>query len=151
VLLRVAGSELRRRSGHLRIAGPELDDLAYQAAADALLAITRKLSQFDAESRFTTWADKVVILEVSAKVGQHFWRTPGVPLDAEDWERAAGQIRGWRSLAEDGVDSAYESEKISVRAGSLGRCVARPPWRRGGHGIGRAGAPTRRVGRPGPG
>jgi len=42
MLLRIAHSELRRRSGQLRITGPELDDLAYQAAADALLAIMAK-------------------------------------------------------------------------------------------------------------
>jgi RNA polymerase sigma-70 factor (ECF subfamily) len=107
VLLRVAGSELRRRSGHLRIAGPELDDLAYQAAADALLAITRKLSQFRAESRFTTWAYKFVILEVSAKVGRHFWRRPGVPLDAEDWERLPDRL---------GVDPARAAESRDLLA-----------------------------------
>jgi hypothetical protein len=32
------------------IADPELEDLAYQAAADALMAITAKLSQFRGES-----------------------------------------------------------------------------------------------------
>ena len=42
----------------------ELDDLAYQAAADALLAIVGKLGQFRGESRFTTWAYKFVIFEV---------------------------------------------------------------------------------------
>jgi RNA polymerase sigma-70 factor, ECF subfamily len=26
-------------------------------------------------------------LGVSAKIGRHFWRHPGVPLDTEDWER----------------------------------------------------------------
>jgi RNA polymerase sigma-70 factor (ECF subfamily) len=107
VLLRVARSELRRRSGHLGIAGPELDDLAYQAAADALLAITRKLDQFRAESRFTTWAYKFVILEVSAKVGRHFWRTPGAVLDAEDWERLPDRL---------GVDPARAAESRDLLA-----------------------------------
>jgi RNA polymerase sigma-70 factor, ECF subfamily len=54
--------------------GPELDDLAYQAAGDALVAITGKIGQFRGESRFTTWAYKFVIFEVSAKIGRHFWR-----------------------------------------------------------------------------
>src|ERR1700757_1666509 len=70
----------------LRLTGPELDDLAYQAAADALIAITAKLGQFRGESRFTTWAYKFVIFEVSAKLGRHFWRHPSVPFDAEDWD-----------------------------------------------------------------
>jgi RNA polymerase sigma-70 factor (ECF subfamily) len=88
MLLRIATTELRRRRGIAhRIDGPELDDLAHQAAADALLAITGKLGQFRGESRFTTWAYKFVIFEVSAKLGRHFWRTPGVRLDAPEWER----------------------------------------------------------------
>ena len=51
------------------------------------MAITGKLGQFRGESRFTTWACKFAIFEVSAKIGRHFWRHPAVPLDAEDWDR----------------------------------------------------------------
>jgi RNA polymerase sigma-70 factor (ECF subfamily) len=87
LLLRVARSEARRRGPQLRIAGPELDDLVNQATSDALLAIARKVGQFRGDSRFTTWASKFVILELSAKVGRHFWRKQGVALDTEDWER----------------------------------------------------------------
>jgi RNA polymerase sigma-70 factor (ECF subfamily) len=101
MLVRIARGEVRRRGPRLRITGPELDDLAYQAAADALLAITTKLGQFRGESRFTTWAYKFVIFDVSAKVGRHFWRNPGVPLDAEDWERLPERF---------GFDPAHEAE-----------------------------------------
>ncbi len=101
MLLRIAQGEVRRRGPRLRITGPELDDLAYQAAADALLAITGKLGQFRGESRFTTWAYKFVIFDVSAKIGRHFWRNPGVPLDAEDWERLPDRF---------GFDPAHEAE-----------------------------------------
>jgi RNA polymerase sigma-70 factor, ECF subfamily len=87
MLVRIARAEVWRRGPGLRLAGPELDDLAYQAAADALIAITGKLGQFHGESRFTTWAYRFVVLEVSAKIGRHFWRHPGVRLDAEDWDR----------------------------------------------------------------
>lgn len=87
-LLRIARAELRRRSGRHPVTGPELDDLAHQAAADALLAITAKLGQFRGESRFTTWAYKFVVLEVSAKLGRHVWqRHPTVALDEEGWDR----------------------------------------------------------------
>ena len=58
MLVRIAHGEAARRGPRLRIAGPELDDLAYQAAADALVAITGKIGQFRGESRFTTWACK---------------------------------------------------------------------------------------------
>src|SRR6201981_771864 len=100
-LLRIAQTEPRRRGPRLRITGPELEDLAYQAAADALLAITAKLGQFRGESRFTTWAYKFVILEVSAKIGRHFWRHPAVPWDAEDWDRLPARF---------GFDPAHQAE-----------------------------------------
>jgi RNA polymerase sigma-70 factor (ECF subfamily) len=87
LLLRVARGEVRRRGPRAGIDGPELDDLAHQAAADALLAIRRKLPGFRGESRFTTWAYKFVVFEVSTKLGRHFWRAPRARLDAEDWSR----------------------------------------------------------------
>jgi RNA polymerase sigma-70 factor, ECF subfamily len=86
-LLRIAGAELQRRSFSARIGGAELDDLAHQAASDALLAIDAKLDSFRGESRFSTWAYKFVVFEVSNKVGRHFWRHPQASMDAEDWER----------------------------------------------------------------
>ena len=101
LLVRFALSEVRRRGQHLRIVGPELDDLAYQAAADALLAITRKSGEFRGESRFTTWAYKFVVFNVSAKIGRHFWRNPSVPLEAEDWDRLPDRF---------GFDPAQEAE-----------------------------------------
>jgi RNA polymerase sigma-70 factor, ECF subfamily len=55
MLVRIVRGEVGRRAPRLRLTGPELDDLAYQAAADALIAITGKLGQFRGESRFTTW------------------------------------------------------------------------------------------------
>jgi RNA polymerase sigma-70 factor, ECF subfamily len=92
MLLRIAQTETRRRGLRLQITESELDDLADRAAADAVLAVTAKLSQFRGESRFTTWAYRFVILEVSAKIGRHFWRRPDVPLDAEDWDRLPGRF-----------------------------------------------------------
>jgi RNA polymerase sigma-70 factor, ECF subfamily len=88
LLVRVAAGELHRREVSSGIAGPELDDLAHQAAADAMLAIIAKLDSFRGESRFTTWAYRFVVLEVSAKLGRHYWRRhPADSLDAEDWDR----------------------------------------------------------------
>jgi RNA polymerase sigma-70 factor, ECF subfamily len=86
LLLRVAQSELRRREGRHPVTGPELDDLAYQAAGDALMAITAKLGQFRGESRFTTWAYRFAVLEVSAKLGRHLWQRPAT-LEAGQWDR----------------------------------------------------------------
>ncbi len=102
LLLRIARAELQRRSGQFRISGPELDDLAYQAAADALLAVDLKIGQFRGESKFTTWAYKFVIFEVSAKIGRHFWAYPAVPMDTEDWDRLPDRF---------GSDPAREAER----------------------------------------
>ncbi|SRR5712691_6392350 len=113
LLLRIAKSELRRRSSQHQIAGPELDDLAFQSAADALLAIVGKIGQFRGESRFTTWAYKFVIFEVSAKLGRHFWRKPSVPFDTEDWDRLPARF---------GLDPARELEWRDL-AGALRRAV----------------------------
>ena len=107
MLLRIARSEVRRRSHHIQISGPELDDVAHQAAADAMVAIMAKVRQFRGESRFTTWAYKFVIFEVSTKIGRHFSRNPTVPMDAEDWSRLpdrfgldpANELE-WRNLVE---------------------------------------------------
>jgi RNA polymerase sigma-70 factor, ECF subfamily len=104
LLLRAARSEVGRRSAFIRLTGVELDDLAHQAAADAMLAVLDKLAVFRGESRFTTWAYKFVMLEVSAKIGRHFWtRKPTLPLDESDWERiparfGAEDTAEWREL-----------------------------------------------------
>jgi RNA polymerase sigma-70 factor (ECF subfamily) len=87
LLLRVTRFEVRRRRGQLPIAGPELDDLAHQAAADAVIGVVAKVAQFRGESRFSTWACKFAIFEVSTKIGRHFWQKPAAPMDAEDWDR----------------------------------------------------------------
>jgi RNA polymerase sigma-70 factor (ECF subfamily) len=86
-LVRIALTEVRRRSVSTPVTGPELDDLAHQAAGDAMVAILAKLADFRGDSRFITWAYRFVILEVSAKLGRHYWRNPPVTLDAAEWER----------------------------------------------------------------
>ena len=100
-LLRIAHGEVRRRNATLRVYGPELDDLAHQATADALVSIRRRLPEFRGESRFTTWAYKFVVFEVSAKLGRHFWHAPDATLDAGDWDRLPDRF---------GLDPERESE-----------------------------------------
>jgi RNA polymerase sigma-70 factor (ECF subfamily) len=87
MLLRVAIREAYRRGPMFRIGGPELNDVAYQAADDAMIALLGKLDSFRGESRFSTWAYRFVVLEVANKLGRHFWLSPSVYLDAEEWER----------------------------------------------------------------
>ena len=57
-----------------------------------MVAITAKLDQFRHESRFTTWAYRFVILEVSNKLGRHFWNARDVSIEREDWDRLAGSF-----------------------------------------------------------
>ena len=108
LLIRAAVRELRRREPASGIGGPELDDLAHQAAADAMLAILAKLDTFRGESRFTTWAYRFVVLEVSSKLGRHFWRQhPAASLDVEDWDRLPDRF---------GVDPGDHAERAEMIA-----------------------------------
>ena len=87
LLLRVARHETNRRSPSLSVSGQELEDVAHQAADDALMTIRAKVHDFRGESRFTTWAYRFVVYEVSTKMGRHFWRHRPTPLDQANWER----------------------------------------------------------------
>ena len=135
LLLRIARKEAARRGPRLAITGPELDDVAHQAAADALLAVTAKIGQFRGESRFTTWAYKFVIFEMSAKIGRHFWRHPVVPLDAEDWDRLPARLASTpRSRPSGGIclprcarPSTPSSHRGSVRCSSRS-CSTMSRW-----------------------
>lgn len=92
LLLRVARGEVRRRSGSLPFAGPELDDIAHQAAADAVIGVLRRLHEFRGESRFTTWAYTFAIFEVSTKIGRHYWQRRTLSLDATGWDRLPDRL-----------------------------------------------------------
>jgi RNA polymerase sigma-70 factor, ECF subfamily len=91
-LLRIAHGEVNRRRGQLEFGGPELEDIAEQAASDATVAVLGKLGEFRGEARFTTWATKFAIVEVSSKVGRHVWRKGGVHLDPDAWERMPDRL-----------------------------------------------------------
>jgi RNA polymerase sigma-70 factor, ECF subfamily len=86
LLLRGARFELDRRRHTLdHVPFGELDDLATQAANDALVAILGKLDSFRGASRFTTWAYKFVLLEAGVKARRRAWHGHEVTLDDQDW------------------------------------------------------------------
>lgn len=87
VLLKVARHEVARRASFLQLHGPELEDVAQQATDDALMAIRAKVSGFRGESRFTTWAFRFVMFEVSTKMGRHFWRERRATWDDATWKQ----------------------------------------------------------------
>ena len=99
VFVRVAVYELSRRRGQLgAISGPEFDDVAHQAADDALVNVLAKLGDFRGLSRFTTWAYKFVVFEVSGKVARHAWR-PAAAQPSRARVRARAGLTGiptWR-------------------------------------------------------
>jgi RNA polymerase sigma-70 factor (ECF subfamily) len=86
MLLRGARYELNRRRQTLsHVAYGELDDLATQAADDALVAILAKLDSFRGASRFTTWAYKFVLLEAGVRARRRAWHGREVALDEDGW------------------------------------------------------------------
>ena len=90
LLLRAARFEIvRRRTALAQIRGEALDDLAMEAADDALMAVLAKLGQYRGQSRFTTWAYKFALLEASVKVRRRAWADREVPLEPAAWERVA--------------------------------------------------------------
>lgn len=87
VLRRAALHELHRRRVQLPgLAGPEFDDVAQQCADDALVSILARIGDFKGLSRFTTWAYKFAIFEVSSKLARHAWQRH--PPSREDLEPA---------------------------------------------------------------
>jgi RNA polymerase sigma-70 factor, ECF subfamily len=92
LLVCAARREVHRRGTGMRVTGPELDDVVFQAADDALVSVLAKLHQFRGESRFTTWAYKFVMFEVSTKLARHFWRRPDLPSAPLDWGHLADRF-----------------------------------------------------------
>jgi RNA polymerase sigma-70 factor, ECF subfamily len=91
LLLRAARFECARRRPtlpHLR--GNDLDDIANQAADDALVSILRKLDTFRGASRFATWAYKFALLEAAVKLRRRAWQGREIPLEPETWSLFAG-------------------------------------------------------------
>jgi RNA polymerase sigma-70 factor, ECF subfamily len=86
LLLRAARFEVARRRPtlpHLR--GNELDDIAQEAADDALMSVLARLDDFRGESRFTTWVYKFALLEAAVKLRKRAWQGREVPLEPETW------------------------------------------------------------------
>ncbi|MBC8090464.1 MAG: sigma-70 family RNA polymerase sigma factor [Pseudonocardia sp.] len=84
-LLKIAYAEGSRKGARIQLGGPELDDIAHQAAADATMTIRRKAATFRGDCRFTTWAYRFVAYDVSSKITRHHWQRADVSIDDNDW------------------------------------------------------------------
>src|SRR5437588_5297808 len=86
LLLRAARFELRRRrAAAAAVRAEDLDDLAIQAADDALMAVLAKLDSYRGASRFTTWAYKFALLEAGVKLRRRSWQAREVVLESDRW------------------------------------------------------------------
>jgi RNA polymerase sigma-70 factor, ECF subfamily len=95
LLLRAARFEVARRRPtlpHLR--GNELEEIALEAADDALMSVLARLDSFRGESRFTTWAYKFALLEAAVKLRKRAWQGREVPLEPESWSLFASEELG---------------------------------------------------------
>jgi RNA polymerase sigma-70 factor, ECF subfamily len=86
LLRRAARFEVaRRRPGLPHLRGDELDDIALEAADDALVSVLRRLDDFRGDSRFSTWAYKFALLEAAVKLRKRAWQARELPIDSEAW------------------------------------------------------------------
>jgi RNA polymerase sigma-70 factor (ECF subfamily) len=101
LLLRAARFEVARRRPtlpHLR--GNELEDIALEAADDALMSVLARLDDFRGASRFTTWVYKFALLEAAVKLRRRAWQGREVPLEPETWAMFASGGGGPQAEAE---------------------------------------------------
>ncbi|MGH3022460.1 MAG: RNA polymerase sigma factor [Gaiellaceae bacterium] len=86
LLLRGARFEVARRRPTLPfLRGNELDDIALEAADDALVSVLARLEDFRGLSRFSTWAYKFALLEAAVKLRKRSWQGREIPLEPESW------------------------------------------------------------------
>lgn len=114
-LKRIAVYELSRRQVR-SIRGPEFDDLAQQAADDALVKVLDRLDEFRGLGRFTVWAYKFVMFEVSAKVSRHTWLRQPPNVEEIAWH----QLPDPRALRpEEYLDRRAQLDALSRAIGEL--------------------------------
>jgi RNA polymerase sigma-70 factor (ECF subfamily) len=87
LLRRAAATEVARRRSSAPAAAGDLDDLANEAADDALMAVLRKLHTYRGDSRFTTWAYKFALLEAATAMRRRQWRGRELPTEADGLAR----------------------------------------------------------------
>jgi RNA polymerase sigma-70 factor, ECF subfamily len=123
LLLRAARFEVsRRRAAMPHVRGGDLDDVATQAADDAVVNVLRRLDDFRGASRFTTWAYKFALYEAAVKLRKRAWQGREVPLEPE----------GWSVFSDAGLEpdaEAAQSELVAAVRAAIGE-VLTPHQRR---------------------
>jgi RNA polymerase sigma-70 factor, ECF subfamily len=117
LLLRAARFEVsRRRAALSHVRGEELDDIALQAADDALVAVLAKLDDYRGASRFTTWAYKFALLEAGVRMRRRAWQQREVVLEPEAWPLMA-------DAGQTPEEEAETSELIQALRDSIEGCL----------------------------
>ena len=112
LLLKEARHEVRRRTAGLaHPSGRDVDDLATQAADDALMAMLAKLSQFRGDALFTTWARRFATVEVPGEIRRRLGHTREAPTDSEQW--LADRVGG------DDPEQLVEARELARAVGRL--------------------------------
>jgi RNA polymerase sigma-70 factor, ECF subfamily len=107
LLLRASRLGASRRRGRLPHLRDELEEIAHEAAGDALISVLAHLDDFRGESRFTTWVYKFALLETAVKLRKRAWQGREVPLEPDTWSLFASV-----GLAPD--EQAEQSELLST-------------------------------------
>jgi RNA polymerase sigma-70 factor (ECF subfamily) len=119
LLLRATRFEVSRRREVLsHVRGEELDDLALQAADDALVAVLAKLDDYRGASRFTTWVYKFGLLEAGVRLRRRVWQEREVVLEPEVWPLMAAADAG-----QSPESNAEMSELVGAITDSIDGCL----------------------------
>ena len=113
LLVRGARFELQRRRAALsHVRGEELEDIALQAADDALAAVLAKLDDFRGASRFTTWAYKFVLFEAGVRLRRRAWQGREVLLEPDAWPGFPDGRQSAQEVLE--RDALYAALKVAI-------------------------------------
>jgi RNA polymerase sigma-70 factor (ECF subfamily) len=93
-LLRATHAHLRRSAWRRELRGEELDDVAAEAADDALVAILARLDDFRGTSRFTTWAYGFALFHASLAVRKRRWKGYEFPVEGNASRLLGGSAPG---------------------------------------------------------
>ncbi|HEY7207333.1 MAG TPA: sigma-70 family RNA polymerase sigma factor [Gaiellaceae bacterium] len=104
----------RRRAQVSTFPREELDDLAVEAAGEALVKILARLDEYRGESRFTTWAWKFAFYEASEAIRRRSWMGREIPTEETGWSVLSREVSPERSLEQrellDALKSGIERE-----------------------------------------
>ena len=107
LMVRAAAQQVWRMRAALPDPSPDaVDDLANQAADEAMTALLSKLHTFEGRSRFSTWAFKFAILQAATEVRRIQWRHREVELRDLDLATMPGAHHESPENHAEGVDLA---------------------------------------------